>query len=127
MLENDDERNVFKMEEEKTKLVIGRRETVDFPDLGLYGIVAKIDTGAYTTAIHCHEIREENNVLYFKLLEPTDPNYSETEHKFTDYSQKEIKNSFGEIENRYVIKTIIIMGRKRIKSVIALSNRDNMR
>jgi len=115
------------MEETKEKLIIGRRETVDFPDLGLYGVTAKIDTGAYTTAIHCHEIREENGILYFKLLEPSDPNYSDLEHKFTEYTQKEIKNSFGEIENRYIIKTTIKIGRKRIKSVISLSNRGNMR
>lgn len=116
-----------KMEEEKTKLIIGRRETVDFPDLGLYGITAKIDTGAYTTALHCYEIREENGVLYFKLLEPSNPNYSEAEHKFIEYSQKEIKNSFGEIENRFIIKTIIKIGRKRIKSLISLTDRGNMR
>lgn len=115
------------MEETKTKLIVGRRETVDFPDLGLYGIIAKIDTGAYTTAIHCHEIREEKGVLYFKLLEPSDPNYSEIEHKYSVYTQKEIKNSFGEIENRYIIKTLIKIGRKRINSLISLTDRGNMR
>ena len=55
----------------KQKQTIGRREVIDFPSLGLYGIVAKVDTGAYTTALHCHDIREEEGVLYFKLLDPT--------------------------------------------------------
>jgi hypothetical protein len=109
------------------KIIIGRREEVDFPELGVYGLTAKIDTGAYTTAIHCYSIREENGILYFKLLDPAHPFHNEQEKKFTEYAQKEIKNSFGEIENRYIIKTVIKIGRKRIKSVISLSNRGNMR
>jgi hypothetical protein len=111
----------------KQKQTIGRREVIDFPSLGLYGIVAKVDTGAYTTALHCHDIREEKGVLYFKLLDPSHPEYNEQEQKFTEFFQKEIKNSFGEIEKRYIIKTIIKIGRKRIKSVISLTHRGNMR
>jgi hypothetical protein len=111
----------------KEKLTIGRRETVDFPELGLMGITAKIDTGAYTTSLHCHDIREENGILYFKLLDPSHPDYNATELTFTDYFQKEIKNSFGEIENRYIIKTSIKIGTKRIKSVISLTDRGTMR
>ncbi len=109
------------------KPTIGRREHVDFPELGLYGITAKIDTGAYTTALHCHDIREENGVLYFKLLDPTHPDYTAKELSFKEYFQKEIKNSFGESERRYIIKTIVRIGKKRIKSVISLSDRGTMR
>ena len=112
---------------EKEKLTIGRREFIDFPELGLIGITAKVDTGAYTTALHCHDIKEIDGVLYFKLLDPTHPEYTEREQKFTEYSQKEIKNSFGEVEKRYIIKTIVKMGRKRIKSVISLTDRGTMR
>lgn len=112
---------------EKEKLIIGRREIVDFPDLQLFGLTAKIDTGAYTTALHCHDIREENGVLYFKLLDPSHPDYTEKEQQFTEYFQKEIKNSFGESEKRYIIKTIVKIGKKRIKSVLSLTNRGSMR
>jgi hypothetical protein len=111
----------------KEKLRIGRRETIDFPELGLYGIIAKVDTGAYTTALHCHDIREEKGVLYFKLLDPTHPDYNEQEQLFSDYFQKEIKNSFGEVEKRYMIKTTVKIGSKRIKSVISLTDRGTMR
>lgn len=118
---------IFSMSTPKQKLTIGRREVVDFPELGLYGIVAKVDTGAYTTALHCHDIREENGALYFKLLDPSHPEYNEQEQRFTEFTQKEIKNSFGEVEKRYIIKTIVKIGRKRIKSVISLTHRGNMR
>ncbi len=112
---------------QKVKLTIGRRENIDFPELGLFGIIAKIDTGAYTTALHCHDIQEKNGALNFKLLDPSHPEYNERVQKFTEYSQKEIRNSFGEIETRYVIKTFIRMGRKRIKALISLSDRGRMR
>jgi hypothetical protein len=112
---------------QREKQLIGRRELIAFPELGLYDITAKVDTGAYTTALHCHDIKEKNGVLYFKLLDPTHPDYNEQEQKFSIYTQKEIKNSFGEVEKRYIIKTIIKIGTKRIKSVISLTDRGNMR
>jgi len=112
---------------QKEKLIIGRREEVDFPELGLYGITAKIDTGAYTTALHCHDIQETNGVLHFKLLDPSHPEYNEQVHAFTEFTQKGIKNSFGEIEKRYLIKTSIKIGERRIKAIISLSDRGKMR
>lgn len=115
------------MQNNKEKVVIGRREIVDFPELGLVGIIAKIDTGAYTTALHCHDIKEENGVLHFKLLDPSHPEYNVQDQKFTSYSKKGIKNSFGEVEMRYIIKTVVIIGRRKIKAVISLSDRGNMR
>ena len=111
----------------KIKQIIGRREEIDFPELGLFGITAKIDTGAYTTALHCHDIHERDGVLYFKLLNPSHHEFNKQEIKYTSYLQKEIKNSFGEIEKRFIIKTIILMGKKKIKATISLSDRGNMR
>lgn len=115
------------MQDSRIKQTIGRRELIDFPELGLYQVTAKVDTGAYTTALHCHDIREENGMLYFKLLDPTHPDYTEKEQTLSNYSRKEIKNSFGETENRYIIKTQVRIGRKRILSVISLTDRGTMR
>ncbi|MCW3086230.1 MAG: ribosomal protein modification protein RimK [Bacteroidetes bacterium] len=115
------------MQSAKAKQTIGRRELIDFPELGLFNITAKVDTGAYTTALHCHDIREENGILYFKLLDPSHPDYTEKEQQFSSYFQKEIKNSFGEMEKRYIIKTVIKIGRRRINSLISLTDRGTMR
>jgi hypothetical protein len=111
----------------KQKQTIGRRELVDFPELGLYGLTAKVDTGAYTTALHCHDVREENGRLFLKLLDPAHVGYTGKEISFNDFTKKDIKNSFGETESRYIIKTVIRLGRKRIKSVISLTDRGTMR
>jgi hypothetical protein len=111
----------------KTKLTIGRRELIHFPELGLMDIIAKIDTGAYTTVLHCHDIREVNGVLHFKLLDPSHPEYSNQEKKAEVYYKKEFKNSFGECEKRYVINSLILIGKRKIRSLISLTDRANMR
>ena len=93
------------MQKIKIKTVIGRTEKIDFPELDLFNIPAKVDTGAYTSSLHCHDIHEENNVLHFKLADPANKEYNFKDHQFTDYFQKKIKNSFGKMEVRYTIKT----------------------
>lgn len=106
--------------------IIGRREFIDFPELGLKGIEAKIDTGAYTSSIHVEkiELRIEGDTV---LLCVTIDQDGERELKFEKFDRKTIKNSFGEMEERYVVKTIFHIGRRSIRSVISFSNRDNMR
>ena len=114
----------------KIKL-IGRREYVDFPELNIFKVEAKIDTGAYTSALHCHDIVVKEiggkQVLCFKILDETHPEYNEQEHHFEDFIQKNIKSSSGEAELRYIIKTLIIIGHKRIRTAVSLTDRGNMR
>ena len=104
--------------------LIGRREFVSFPLLNLTNIEAKIDTGAYTCSIHCNyiEVKTENakSILYFQLLDNEN-------HRVEVFSQKKIKNSFGKMEERYIIKTLIYIGGKKINTTISLSDRENMR
>lgn len=111
--------------------LIGRREFVDFPQLKLFSIEAKIDTGAYTSAIHCKDIQLKTangkQVLCFKLLDNTHPEYSEQVHEFSEFFRKKIKNSFGEMEERYIIKTRVKIGKKNILTTLSLSDRENMR
>lgn len=106
--------------------LIGRREYIDLPLLGLTHIEAKVDTGAYTCAIHCESITtvEERGktILCIRLLNDDHP-----EHRFSDFTSKKIKNSFGEMEQRYIIKTLVKIGRKKINTTFSLSDRGNMR
>ena len=107
----------------KIKL-IGRREFVSFPLLNITKVEAKIDTGAYTCSIHCKNIflktENEKNSLTFQLLD-------DTVYSFEEFTRKKIKNSFGEMEERYIIKTLIVIGGKKINTTISLSDRENMR
>jgi hypothetical protein len=104
--------------------IIGRREYVTFPLLNINDVEAKIDTGAYTCAIDCNHIElkivQKKNILSFRL-------FNNQVYTVEDFTRKKIKNSFGEMEERYVIKTLISIGRKKIKTTISLSDRGNMR
>jgi hypothetical protein len=111
----------------KPVLTLGRREIVDFPDLGLFGLTAKIDTGANTTALHCHHVRVENGVLFFRLLDETHPEYQDTEHRFEKFELKTIKSSFGESELRFIIRTKIKIGKRTLRGIVSLTDRANMK
>ena len=108
------------MKTRKPKQIIGRKEIVDFPELSVHGVIAKIDTGAYSNTLHCSEIKVKEKKLFFKVLD-------EKEHCFENFSQKKIKNSSGEAEKRYIIKTKIRIAGRTIKSIISLTDRGNMR
>ena len=114
--------------EHKLRL-IGRREYVDFPQLGLIHVEAKVDTGAYTSSLHCEEISivevEGIPTLNFTIINPV--SQEKREYKFNTFSTKKIHNSFGEMEERFLIKTPLKIGRKNILVNISLSNRDKMR
>lgn len=114
------------MSNQKHLRIIGRREFIDFPELGISGIEAKIDTGAYTSSLHVEkiELRIENDVLVLCVSLDAE---GERELKFENFDRKTIKNSFGEMEERYVVKTIFHIGRRSVRSIISFSNRDNMR
>ena len=38
--------------------IVGTFEKVNFPKFGINNIMAKVDTGAYTGALHCTKIEE---------------------------------------------------------------------
>jgi hypothetical protein len=116
----------------KNKLVvIGRRERISFPELNLFGIEAKIDTGAYSTTVHCHDIEVKNmdgiQVLCFKLLDPEHIEYTDKLQQFKEFQLKTFKNSFGEQEDRYVVQTLIKLGRRKVRGNVSLTSRANMR
>jgi hypothetical protein len=117
----------MKKKRRRNKNLIGRRELVSFPDLGLEAITAKIDTGAYTSALHCHDIYVKEGVLHFKPLAPQHEGCNEQEHTANVFIRKDIRNSFGETESRYLIQTRIQIGKRVIKSLISLTNRGTMR
>lgn len=118
------------MKKEVEKIIIGRKDKVDFPELRLYGIDAKIDTGAYTSAIHCHNIRvkvkDGKKIAYFNLLDPLHPSYDEKELHLPVYAKKRIKNSFGQVEERYIVKTKIVLFGKSFDIELSLSDRSKM-
>jgi hypothetical protein len=113
----------------KPKQVIGMTDVTDLPDLGLFGVEAKVDTGAYTSALHCKDVRlvesEQGTLLSFCIIQHSSalPQrfYSDT------FTERTIRNSFGVAERRYVIKTKIVLFGRRIRAEFTLADRERMR
>ncbi|MBD0831050.1 ATP-dependent zinc protease family protein [Aestuariibaculum sediminum] len=110
-----------------SKKIIGRADIISFPKLSLFDINVKVDTGAYTSAIHCSEIIEENGSLRCTFHSDVHKNFGKTEIVFDDYSRTNVKSSNGFKENRYKIKSDVIFFGKTYKINLTLSTRDDMR
>ncbi|MCX7546410.1 RimK/LysX family protein [Xanthomarina sp. F1114] len=109
------------------KQVIGRVEKIDFPSLNLFNIDAKIDTGAYTSAIHCSEIIVDGEKLKCTFYSKGHPNFSGKQVVFDSYSTTNVKSSNGFKENRFKIKSEVIFFGKTYKINLTLSTRDDMK
>lgn len=116
----------------KKKIIIGRKDKASFPELGLKMLDIKMDTGAYTSAIHCYKIKLKEkkgggNILVFTLLDPSHPKYNNQEFTTENYEERRIKNSFGMSEKRFVIKTDILLFGKKYPIELSLSKRGEMK
>jgi len=106
---------------------LGRSDRVDLPALGIENISAKIDTGAYTCSLHCASAEVVGEKLEFVLLDEEHPEFTGKKYSFKKFEQREIRNSFGEAELRYVIKTKIKIFDYLIRAEFSLSNRGNLK
>ncbi|HWP93833.1 MAG TPA: RimK/LysX family protein [Thermodesulfobacteriota bacterium] len=112
------------------KIVIGRRDKIDLPELSLYDVDAKIDTGAYTSSIHCRNIKviEKDGVkkIRFNLFDPTHPSKGNKRITLPVHAKRRIKNSSGQAEERYIIKTQILLFGQVFDIELSLTDRSRM-
>ena len=66
-------------------------------------------------------------MLEFILLDEEHPEFTGMPFRVKKFEQREIRNSFGEAELRYVIKTRVRIGGRLIRAEFSLSNRGNLR
>jgi len=111
----------------KEKKIIGRSDIANFPDLKLEEIAIKIDTGAYTSSIHCKDIIEENGVLKCTFLDEDHPQYNSMLFTFTEYKKITVRSSNGIAQKRYEVKSTIQLFNKTYKISLSLNDRQEMK
>ena len=111
-----------------SKKTVGCLEFVSFPDLGLSDVLAKVDTGAYSGAIHCTGIKvvrrgpDKKRILKFtplghpKLAQETD-----------DFEETYVRSASGHRQKRFIITTKIVCRGKTYELKTGLSDRTTMR
>ncbi len=108
--------------------IIGRKTIIQLPQLEGANVRAKIDTGAFRTAVHC----ESWNVIEVEGKQVLQVTIQWEEGKpvvlhFDKFQKRTIKNSFGQTEERYCVRTLILIHKKKIQSEISFTNRSGMR
>jgi hypothetical protein len=63
----------------------------------------------------------------YRKSETEDRKYKDIIHQTTDYAQKKVKNSFGQAEVRYKVKTKVIMFDEEFEAEFTLTDRSKMR
>lgn len=106
----------------EVKVMIGRKETVSFPEFDLLNQVAKVDSGAYTSSIHIDAANVEGDKLIVQ--------FSDEEHHvvvFDTWTKKKVKSSNGITNERYSIIVKIQLGESIYNAVFTLNDRAKMK
>lgn len=112
-------------------ITLGWREWVSLPDLGISKIKAKVDTGARTSALHAFFVEpyKENGTQRVRF--GIHPIQGDIETSIVCSApvldQREVADSGGHLETRYIIETIAKIGSSSRKIEISLTNRDTMK
>ena len=114
-----------------SKVVLGWREWVSLPGLGIESIKAKVDTGARTSALHTFKLEpfSEAGVARVRFsIHPYQHDLSIVRECVADLvDERNVTDSGGHTELRAVISTPIMLGGITKNIEITLTNRENMK
>jgi hypothetical protein len=114
-----------------SSLLVGWREWASLPDLNIPFIKIKIDTGAFTSALHAYDIDiiEENGQKFAEFfIHPLQKdNIVAVKAKALVVDLRNVKSSNGQKQLRVVIRSKIKIGNYESEIDITLTNRDIMK
>jgi hypothetical protein len=111
-------------------VVIGWREWVSLPDLGVPWIKVKVDTGARSSSLHAFdlEVVERGGAQYAQFsihpLQRTDAEETRVEARIQEF--RHVKSSSGQSDLRPVILTTVELCGQSYSIELTLANRDAM-
>ncbi|MEQ9368909.1 MAG: RimK/LysX family protein [Coleofasciculus chthonoplastes F3-SA18-01] len=114
----------------KSLSIIGWRERVALPDLGISQIKAKIDTGARSSALHAFDVetfsRDGKTMVRFKVHPYQRDTHRTVSAEAELIDQRQVRNSGGHAQLRPVIQTMVELNGERWLIELTLTNRDVM-
>jgi hypothetical protein len=105
-------------------VVIGWREWVGLPGLGIPALKAKVDTGARTSALHAFDVERLGGGQLRFCVHPhqrDDVAARHTEAELVD--ERLVRSSSGVVELRPVVRTTVVLGGHRFEAELTLCNR----
>jgi hypothetical protein len=110
--------------------VVGWREWVSLPELGIPAMKAKIDTGAKTCALHAFSLEkfdvDGSDYVRFSVHPVRRKKSLVLVCEAPIKGSRLVRDSGGHTEERYVIETTINLDGLDIKTEFTLTNRDDM-
>lgn len=116
------------MKKPSTTEIIGWREMIALPDLGIGSMRAKIDTGARTSALHAtrQERFERDGNPWVRFRVPVSGKAGKVVHEAEIVDIRKVKNTGGIPESRIMIATTLLLGRHKWQIETSLADRANM-
>lgn len=107
--------------------IFGICERVSIPELLINNVVAKIDTGAYSGALHCSKIKEVVRKSDGKKVLRFIPSKNHSNvMELSRYGRSYVRSSTGHRVKRYLFNTNIVIKDKTYSIRIGLSDRSDM-
>jgi hypothetical protein len=109
---------------------LGWREWGSLPELGIDALKMKVDTGARTSCLHAFKLEpfEKNGEAWLRIwLHPEQHSDRELMIESKIYDQREVTDSGGHTELRYVIRSTLRLGEFNHPIELTLTNRDTMK
>lgn len=113
------------------KKILGRKDLVSFPGFELENVPVKIDSGAYSSSMHCQSIEVvefgEKEQLRVVFLDSGISGYTGKEVVFNDFKTKTVKSSNGIAQERFFVKGTVRLFGQTYETVFSLTERTGLR
>lgn len=109
--------------------VVGWRELVSLPELGLHRLPAKIDSGARTSSLHATVLErfERDGEQFVRFAVDYADMHVRQICEAVHVDWRGITSSNGETQRRLIIKTPVAIGGKQFRAEISLADRSDMK
>lgn len=112
----------------KKSVIVGCLEYVSLPDLGVHNELAKIDTGAYSGALHCTDIKiVRRGIIRKRILKFTPLGDPKLATETDTFVQTFVRSATGHRIKRYIVDTTIEVQGTTYAIRIGLSDRSDMK
>lgn len=112
----------------KTATVLGCFENVSFPDLGVENVTAKVDTGAFSGALHCTKIKViRRGAERKRILQFTPHGKRNKTYEVESFISKYVRSATGHRTRRHIIDTTIEIQGTTYPIRIGLSDRSDLK
>lgn len=109
--------------------LIGWREWVSLPDVGIPWIKAKVDTGARSSSLHAQHIREfeRDGVPWVRFdVRPWQGAHELVPVELPVFDRRDVRSSSGHAQSRLVVLLDVVLVGRRVTAEVTLSNRSEM-